>query len=98
MAATIAPGGTERRNTACDQTATVNGIGTGSAAASDEPDGIEAAFARVVLGLAAEKCISRASSATKRARSGAAVTPSDRAIATVPPGTGTFSETPSAAD
>src|SRR5580704_13769502 len=97
MAATIAPGATARRNTACDHTATVNGIGTVSAAASDETDGIEAALARAVPGLSAEKCISRASSATKRARSGAGVKPSDRAIATVPPGTGTFSETPSAA-
>jgi hypothetical protein len=53
-----------------------------------------AAFARVVLALSEDGCVSRASSATKRARSGVGAMPNDCAIAVVPPGTGTSSETP----
>ena len=100
----MASGAIERRKTACDHVATVSGIGTVSDAAPAGTASLtalrrndKAAFARVVLALSEDGCVSRASSATKRARSGAGEMPSDCAMAIVPPGTGTSCETPPAA-
>ena len=98
----MASGAIERRKTACDHVSTVSGIGTVSAAApgarvASRARNDAAALARVVLALSEDGCVSRASSATKRARSGVGAMPSDCAIAIVPPGTGTSCETPPAA-